>query len=46
MFQSSWHVIPCNCRERFAPGDKDCDTEIIPQISGYCLCEGNITTAR
>jgi hypothetical protein len=32
--------------ERFAPGDKSCDDVIIPQISGYCLCEGNVTTAR
>jgi len=35
-----------DCSERFAQGDKSCDAEIIPQISGYCLCEGNITTAR
>ncbi|GBF93077.1 hypothetical protein Rsub_05688 [Raphidocelis subcapitata] len=32
--------------ERFAQGDKGCDEVIIPQISGYCLCEGNVTTAR
>jgi len=32
--------------ERFAPGDKSCNDEIIPQISGYCLCDGNVTAAR
>eukprot|EP00877_Chromochloris_zofingiensis_P001672 jgi/Chrzof1/11505/UNPLg00438.t1 len=32
--------------DRYAPGDKPCDEVIIPQISGYCLCDGNITTAR
>ncbi|GBF98544.1 pantothenate synthetase [Raphidocelis subcapitata] len=31
---------------RYEGGDKGCDDVIIPQISGYCLCEGNITTAR
>ncbi|KIZ05690.1 hypothetical protein MNEG_2267 [Monoraphidium neglectum] len=32
--------------ERYGPGDKGCDDEIMPQVSGYCLCEGNVTTAR
>lgn len=33
-------------RERFSDGDKSCDEPIIPQVSGYCLCEGNVTAAR
>jgi len=32
--------------ERFAGGDKGCDVAIGPAISGYCLCEGNVTAAR
>jgi hypothetical protein len=32
--------------QRFSQGDKSCDEEILPEVSGYCLCEGNITTAR
>lgn len=33
-------------RERFSDGDKSCDEPIIPQVSGFCLCEGNVTAAR
>lgn len=40
------HAHACPCRERYAQGDKSCDAPIIPAISGYCLCEDNITTAR
>lgn len=32
--------------ERFSPGDKGCEFRIGPEVSGYCLCEGNVTAAR
>lgn len=34
------------CRERYSGGDRGCDDVIYPGVSGYCLCEGNVTTSR